>query len=315
MTLLRRIQDRITGWERYDRFVLRKRILLESDEAFVRRRFRETLGYSPDLAAPRTFCEKITWLLLRYRPPRLIPLADKYEVRAFVQDRIGAAHLVETLGLYERAADVDWDALPDAFVLKATHGSKWNLLCPDKARLDRDRARTEMARWLSRNFYWYGREWIYRDLPPRIIAERFLRAADGQPPADFKFFCFAGEPRLVQVDADRFRNHRRSFYSPDWIRLPATMTYPPIEEPVPPPVRLGEMLHVCRQLARDLPFVRVDLYDCPARVVFGEMTFLPGRGIEPFEQEEYNRQVGDWIHLPAPVPDAAWAPRLRAAFR
>lgn len=315
MNLLRRIQDRITEWERYDRFVLRKRLLLESDEAFVRRRFREVLGRPPDLVAPKTFCEKITWLLLFFRPPGLAPLADKHEVRTYVGERIGTAHLVETYGLYSRTADIDWAALPPAFVLKATHGCKWNLLCPDKTRLDRRRAQEQMDRWLRRNFYWYGREWVYRDLAPRILAERFLQDVNGQPPPDFKFFCFDGVPRLVQVDVDRFRHHRRSFYLPDWIRLPATMTYPPIAEPVPPPARLAEMLHICQQLARGFPFVRVDLYDCPKRVVFGEMTFLPGRGIEPFDQAEYNRQIGDWIRLPAPVPDVSRLARLRAALR
>ena len=172
-----------------------------------------------------------------------------------------------------------------------------------------------MDRWLHRNFYWYGREWIYRDLAPRLIAERFLKDAAGQPPPDFKFFCFEGEPRLVQVDADRFRHHSRSFYSPEWRLQPATMTYPPIAAPVAPPARLEEMLRICRRLSEGLPFVRVDLYDCPERVVFGEMTFLRGRGLEPFDQKEYEAMVGDWIRLPAAVPDSAFAPRLRAALR
>jgi hypothetical protein len=315
MKLLRRIQDRITGWDPYDRFVLRKRVLMETDASFVRRRYREELGLEPDWTNPRTFCEKITWLLLNYRPHHLAPLADKFEVRTFIQERIGSAHLTDMVGLYERAQEADWSALPDAFVLKATHGSKWNLLCPDKTQLNFPRAQAKMKYWLSRNFYWYGREWVYRDLKPRIIAECFLRGPDGQPPADLKFFCFNGNPRLVQVDADRFRCHRRSFYTPDWKRLPATMTFPPIENPMPAPSRLEAMLDICRRLAQGIPFVRVDLYDCPDRIVFGELTFLPGRGIEPFDQDDFNQQIGDWISLPHPVPDTSMAPRIRAALR
>ncbi len=311
--LLARIRDRITGMEWYDQVVFRKRVLFESDRSVIERDFRARFGRSPDLDQPQTFNEKLLWLSLNYRLPLYSTLADKYEVRAYVRDRVGDAYLNTLLGVYERVEEIRWDALPDAFALKATHGSKWNVICPDRCKLDRKQAEYDLARWLRHNFYWYGREWIYRDLKPRIVAEAFLDDG-GKPPPDFKIFCFDGEPRLIQVDADRFEEHTRNFFSPDWTLLPARMIYPPIPRPVPRPANLDDMVRVARALARGMPFVRVDLYDVGGRVVFGEMSFYPERGMGPFDDPLFNREVGSWIRLPAPHPDRGWWSRQHAVW-
>lgn len=315
MNLLRRVQDRITGSEWYDQLVFRKRVLLESDRAFVCRQFRKAVGHAPDLEDPRKFCEKITWLLLNYRPPALSSLVDKYEVRAFVRERVGAAFLNELHGVYSSTAEIRWEALPRAVVLKATHGAKWVLICPDQSRLDRNQARREMDRWLSRNFYWFGREWIYRDVPHRIIAERFLDGGNGKPPPDYKFFCFDGQPRLIQLDAARFENHRRNFYRPDWSLVPVKMIYPNLPDPVPAPSKLDEMLQVARRLSAGFPFARVDLYQVANQVIFGEMTFLPERGLCAFDDPAFDREVGGWLPLPPPMPDKGFFSRLSAVFQ
>lgn len=312
MRYVNRIKNYIQGKAWYDGLVFRKRVLLESDESYTCRQFEATLGRPPDLIKPRLFCDKITWLLLNYRPRSLSKLADKYEVRHYVAERAGQRYLIPLVakGIYTSIDEIDWCELPDSFALKATHGCKWNIICESKDRVDRRRSLSRLSEWLRLNFYWYGREWIYRDIKPRIIAEAFLGDMHGKSPPDYKFFCFDGEPRLIQVDTDRFTNHMRGFFTPAWKRTPMLMTYPSIDHDPPPPKCLAEMLDVSRKLSAGHRFVRVDLYESNQSVYFGEMTFLPGRGIEPFENDAHNQMVGDWMTLPEPVPDHGFWSRV-----
>lgn len=314
MSLSSGLMNRLLDRPIVERSIHRWRTLVRSDRDVACARFESVIGYPPNLAAPRTFCEKITWLLLEYRPPWLAPLADKYEVRAYVEKNAGTRYLNPMIGLYGRVEEINWSSLPDAFALKATHGSKWNILCPDRASFDPATAEAKCRRWLKENFYWYGREWIYRPLKHRLICEEFLADERGQSPADYKIFCFGGDPRLIQMDEDRFVDHKRGFFTSRWEPLDATMTYPPLVGPMPPPPRLEEMLDIARRLSAGIPFVRVDLYELADRVVFGELTFLPGRGVEPFAEERFNLEFGDWIQLPAAHPDHGIWSRLPAVF-
>lgn len=298
----------------YDRMIFRKRLLFESDESFIRRQFESQMGYTLRLAQPETFVEKINWLSLYYRPPWIPSLVDKHDVREFVRDRVGRDYLNEAVGVYDRVENVPWDRLPNSFAIKATHASGWNIICPDKEKLNQVEANQRIRRWLRHNFYWYGREWVYRELAGRVIIEQFIDDGTGDAPEDYKFYCFNGEPRLIQLDAARFRGHKRNFYATDWTLLPVTMLYPQIDGEAPPPRGLEEMLDLARRLSKGFPFVRVDLYQGLDGVFFGELTFIPERGFCAFSDPAFDREVGDWLSLPPPVPDKGFWSRLGAVL-
>lgn len=268
-----------------------------SDRAFTTVQFLYRYRTWPRLEQPVTLNEKIQWIKLNNRDPLLTRCVDKYEVRDYIAERVDPAVLIPLLGVYERADEVPFDALPDRFVLKATHGSGWNLICTDKQRFDVAAARGKMERWLTSNFYRIGREWAYRDVPPRIVCETFLAGADGNPPPDYKFFCFHGVPRVVQVDYDRFTGHRRNLYTPEWEPIPCAYEYARLENPPPAPEKLPELLALATKLAQDFPLVRVDLYATDTAIYFGELTFYPEKGVGRFSPRSYDAEFGSWLHL------------------
>ena len=248
---------------------------------------------------PRTFNEKTIWLKEFHRYPNAHILADKVKVKDLVAERIGAQSLIPTLGVYDRAADVDFDALPRGFVLKANHGSGMNIVCPDKTALDIPRTRERMDRWLRTSYYDIGKEYQYRDIPRKLIAETLLANSAADPLVDYKVFCFSGVPRYVQVDLDRFTNHTRNFYDTSWNYVPFTTLYPLGTRRLPRPALLPEMLDIARVLSAGLAFARIDLYNHAGKVWFGEITLHHGGGFEPFMPREYDRILGDLLVLPS----------------
>ena len=285
---------------KYWRRAARRLKRIESDFSVLRRRHRRAHGRVPGLSDPRTFNEKILWLNLRTRDPRRIVCADKYAVRDWVAERIGADHLVPLLGVYEAANDIELDALPDAFVIKATHASGWNLIVRDRRQLDWEVERRRLDRWLAGNYYHEYRERHYRDIPPRLVVEELLLDEHGNIPEDYKLLCMAGGEDttiLVQVDVDRFDDHRRNFFDLDWNRLPFELEYPSFDGVVERPERLEEMVAVARRLSDGFPFVRVDLYGIEDRVYFGELTFTPEAGNGRFRPKEWDLRLGQLIEL------------------
>lgn len=275
--------------------------LWESDEDRIRRKYRAELGREPDLDRPRTYTEKVLWLNLHHRDPRQTICSDKHAVRRWVAQRVGEDILVPLLGTYENPNDIDLEALPRSFVIKATHGSGWNLIVEDRTGINWEEAKRTLRDWLSRSYYAHKREWQYRDVTPRLIVEEFLGAADGRIPSQFQFFCFRrGEEQkiLVQVDFDEHTNHRRDYYDLDWNRMPFASRVPNAERPAPRPEKLAEMTEVARALSEDFPFVRVDLYLIDGRIYFGELTFTSGGGMSSFDPPEWDRRLGEWIGLP-----------------
>lgn len=269
-------------------------------EVYLRAFYEYYTGRPLDLDDPRDFGEKIQWLKLHYRDPRLPLLVDKYAVREYVREKIGDGHLNELLGVWDRSRDVDFGALPERFVLKATHGYGFNIIVEDRDDFVPWKARLRLGRWLLMNQYWRGSlEWAYRHVTPRIIAEAYLDQPGRDGLTDYKFYCFDGKPRLVQVHLERGARHRSCFHDTEWRRLPVRISSAPAcDAEVPRPEGFDEMLHLARALAADFPFVRVDLYNLEGRIVFGEMTFYPNEGRRRFRPEPYNRRLGDLLTLP-----------------
>lgn len=269
--------------------------------SYIVRRYVETMGQKPDLESPVLFTEKIQWMKLYYNNPLHVRCADKYAVRDYVESR-GYAHILNNLiAVYTRAEDIVLEQLPEKFVIKATHGCTWNYLCTDKrlALAQWKEAKALLNEWLSQDYSIHGRELHYTYIPPRLICESFLENSDGTQLKDYKIHCFHGEPKLVQVDYERFADHQRNYYDPDWkltdIKWAGHDNYPYLEEK---PATLKEMLEVARALSSDFSYVRVDLYNVEGKVVFGELTFTPGAGFTKLEPQEIDAVMGSWLTLP-----------------
>lgn len=280
------------------RWLRRKFASLLPDPMFVRAQFFWTHGYLPNLRDPKTFSEKIQWIKLNCRDELLHTCVDKYAVREFVRQRVGERYLNELYGVYESVDEIRFEDLPDSFALKVTHGSGGNIICKSKRNLDWADAARKLKIWLATDYYARDKEWAYKGVNARVVCERYLSDEHGNPPCDYKFFCFAGAPRAVQVDLDRFQHHTRLLYTPDWDRIPVQLLYPVPEHDVSRPENLDEMLRVASSLAAGFPFVRVDLYSVKGESVFGELTFTPGSGMEPFSPRQYDEEFGTWLRLP-----------------
>lgn len=269
-----------------------------SDEYLIRRQYYRVCGEVLDLDNPRTYNEKLQWLKLNWYDPQAVRCADKYELRDYVQLKVGSSYLVGLLDVYTNADSVRFDALPRQFVLKACHASGWNVLCRDKDALSERSTRQIVKRWLNSSCFWVTREWVYRDMTPKVIAEHFLSDDGTQIPMDYKVFCFGGEPYYIQVDIDRFGIHRRNIYDAKWRLLDLQIRRPraPDVKVIRPP--LDEMLSVARILAKPFPHVRVDFYYAQGKLKVGEMTFFHGGGRERFLPAHWGNVFGDLLVLP-----------------
>ena len=269
------------------------------DEEFLKKQFYYRMGYELDLDHPKTFNEKLQWLKLHDRRPEYTMMVDKYAVKAYVAQKIGEQYVIPTLGVWEHFDEIDFDKLPNQFVLKCTHDSGGGTIVKDKSAMDIRAARKKLESHLCRNFYYAGREWPYKNVPPQIIAETYLKDDIHNDLMDYKIFCFDGKPKLIQVDFDRFTNHQRNLYSPEWEYVEGMIEYPtnPARQ-IPRPENLADMLRIASVLSQEIPHVRVDLYSVSGRTFFGELTFYHGAGFEKFVPFELGVQLGDWLKLP-----------------
>lgn len=257
-------------------------------------------GKKLNLENPVEFNEKIQWLKVFYHPPILTQLVDKYSVREYVKEKIGEKYLNELIAVYDKASEVDFDELPEKFVIKGVHGFHFNLIVKDKSELNRNKAKFLLHKWMRKNQYYRGGlEWAYKNVQPRLIAEKYLEEMDRGSITDYKFFCFNGKVEFMQVDLDRDKDHCKDFYDLDWKKLPFTKgKKPSCQEKMERPENLPEMKKLAEKLAGNFPFVRVDFYNISGKVFFGEMTFYPSDGRAEFYPEKYNKIIGGYMDLP-----------------
>ncbi|WNX83430.1 ATP-grasp fold amidoligase family protein [Agathobaculum sp. NTUH-O15-33] len=256
-----------------------------------------------NLENPRTFNEKIQWLKLYDSSTLKTQLADKFLVRQWVSERIGKAHLIPLLGVWEKFDEINFNELPEQFVLKMNHGSGWNAVVKDKNAIDYSLLRQKFDEWGQKNFaFVYGLELHYMNIPPRIIAEKYMADLEGDI-YDYRFFCFNGQPRFVWVDIGSGTNHhKRNIYNLNWVLQDYGVNYPHINpEPVRPKT-FNEMVGFAKILCKEFAFVRVDFYSVNDQVYFGEMTFTPQSGTGKWDSEEQNKYYGDLIKLPPKSP-------------
>ena len=272
---------------------------LLQDKEFLTKFFKRRAKLTMNWDNPITFCEKIQWMKLYNRHPIQTICADKYLARKFVAEHVGPDILIPLFGVYKNANEIDFTKLPSKFVLKANHGCAWNIICKNKETLDQDVVRKNLNSWLQIDYSTYGGEWVYKNIPRRIICEQFIGEDDNDVP-DFKFYCFNGKPEFVQVSLERFHHHKMAFYNMSWEKQPLSITYPPYSGPIEKPVNFERMVEIAKKLSENFKFIRVDLYNVKGKIYFGELTFYPGDGILEFMPKSYDLIFGDLLDLNDP---------------
>ena len=251
-----------------------------------------------DLENPQTFNEKLQWLKLYNRKPEYAKMVDKYEAKKYVASIIGEEHIIPTYGVWKRFDDIDFNELPNQFVLKCTHGSGDVVVCKDKSQLDMVSAKIKLEKSLKTDYYKIGREWPYKKVEPQIIAEQFMQNSTGTL-NDYKFMCFNGNVKCSFVCSGRFtdRGLHVTFFDREWNVLPFERDHPHEKSGLPKPEKYEDMLRLAEKLSEKLPFARIDFYEIDGLIYFGEITFFPGGGFEAFQPEEWDYTLGSWIEL------------------
>lgn len=273
-----------------------------SDEAFVKLLYRAGIGKKLNLENPQTFNEKVQWLKLYDRRPLYNRIVDKYEVRSYVAGKIGNEYLIPLVGgPWNSFDEIDFDALPEQFVLKCTHDSGGVAVCSNRKNFDFEKARALIEKHLNINFYWAGREWPYKDIHPRIIAEAYMEDQNTSELRDYKFFCFDGIPKYLFVATERQRvdeDTKFDFFDMDYHHLDIRNGHPNAKVPPEKPVCFEKMKKLASILSEGIPQVRVDFYEVNGRIYFGELTLSHWSGAVAFEPEEWDLEFGKCITLP-----------------
>lgn len=270
------------------------------DEEYLKRRFKLMLGYDLDLDNPRSFNEKIQWLKLYDRRPEYTVMVDKVKAKQYVAGIIGEEHIIPTLSVWNDPDEIDFNALPERFVLKCNHNSGSGVyICRDKSKLEISRVKAELRKGLRQNYYLHGREWPYKNVERRILAEQYMDDGNHEL-MDYKLMCFNGVVRCCFTCTERFSGNglKVTFFDNDWNVMPFERHYPKSDKPIKKPVCYGQMIEFAEHLSHGIPFVRVDFYEINGVVYFGELTFYPGDGMEEFSPIEWDYKLGDWITLP-----------------
>lgn len=285
----------IRNWEDY----LASRGLLNwvSDEVFLKRKFYKKLGYELNLEEPKTFNEKLQWLKLYDRKPEYTTMVDKYEAKKYIADKIGEEYIIPTLGIWDCFDEIDFAALPNQFVLKCTHDSGGLVICRDKSKLDVVAARKKINNSLKRNYYWANREWPYKNVKPRIIAEQYMEDTAGDALTDYKFFCFGGEAKVMYISKDHGNEPRTDFFDMDFEHLPIKARDPQAEITPEKPKCFDKMRQLAEILSGGIAHLRVDFYYINEKIYIGELTFFHMSGFTRIYPDEWNIKMGSWVDL------------------
>lgn len=274
------------------------------DKTYLKIMFRLKTGHKLHLRNPKTFSEKLQWLKLYNRRPEYTMMVDKYAVKDYVAKIIGDEYVIPTLGVWDRPEDIDFDSLPNQFVLKTTHGggSIGVVVCKDKSKFNRQKAIDTLNDSMKQDVYRYSKEWPYKNVKPRVIAEQYIDPApnvDGLP--DYKWYCFNGEPKFCQVIQDRNISETIDFFDTDWNHQEFIGFEPQAKHAAVLPAKPDNIethLRIARELSKDIPFARIDLYETGADTFFGEVTFYPACGFGSFRPNQYNEILGQMLVLP-----------------
>lgn len=252
-----------------------------------------------DLKNPQTYNEKLNWLKLHDRNPLYTKMVDKYDVKKYVSRLIGDEYIIPTLGVWNHFEEINFNELPNQFVIKCTHDSEGIVICKDKSKLDLEEAKVKIEDALKCNFYYIGREYPYKNVKPRIIAEEYMEDHVNGELRDYKFFCFDGMPKAMYIATDRSKNDTKfDFYDLEFNHLDLIQHYPNASVPIRKPETFDKMLELSKMLSKELTHVRVDFYEVDGELYFGELTFYHLSGLTPFQPAKWDKIFGDWLKLP-----------------
>ncbi len=274
---------------------------LLTDRLVITCQFRNVFGRKLDLKNPSTYNEKLQWAKLYDRNPQYRKLVDKFEVKEIVAKKIGKQHIIPTYGVWDSPDAIDFESLPDSFVLKSTHDSHSTIICTSKKQFDKEKAKHELGLSLKRDYFYGGREWPYKRLQPRIIAEKYMVDNTFHELRDYKFFCFNGEPKAMYIATDRYNPEKPTafdFFDMQFTHLPIIQGHPNADTVPEKPANFEKMKEMARILSKGMMHVRVDFYDINGEVYFGELTFYHFSGFVPFQPESWDYTFGEWMELP-----------------
>ena len=273
-----------------------------SDKLLLSIKYRHFFHRKLNWDNPQTFSEKIQWLKIYGRTAINTVMSDKYRVKQYIKDRIGEEYVIPLLGVWDRPEDIDFLKLPDRFVIKCNHNSGTGMyICRDKSKMDENMVRKGLARGLREDYYWRSREYAYKGIPRKIIAEEYMEDSETKELRDYKFFCFDGVPKALFIASGRSQGEDAvtfDFFDMDYNHLPFTNGHPNAKVCPKKPKCFEEMKQLAATLSQGMPHVRVDFYEANGRIYFGEFTFSHWGGLKPFEPEEWDYMFGSWIKLP-----------------
>jgi len=278
-----------------------KKLNALSDEDFIRLIYLRKFGREINLDNPKTYNEKLQWLKLYYHNPLYTKLVDKYAVKEYIADIIGEKYVIPTLGVWKHFDEIDFEKLPDCFVLKCNHGSGDAVIVKDKTSFDKALARKKIEASLRNNYYILSREWPYKNISPRIIAEPYLEDSKTKELRDYKFFCFNGDVKAMFVATDRQKQGEEvkfDYFDAEYNHLPLLQEHENASVAPEKPLNFEEMKQIASKLSKGFPEARIDLYDVNGKVYFGEITFFHFGGFMPFVPEKWDYTFGSWIELP-----------------
>lgn len=270
------------------------------DEIYLKIMYYSIVGKKLNLKNPQTFNEKLQWLKLYNRNEQYTLLVDKIEAKKIVAKIIGDEYIIPTIGVYENFDDIDFETLPNQFVIKCSHDSGGVIICKDKEKFNIQKAKQKIEKHLNQNFYYVGREWPYKNIRPRIIIEKYMVNTNESDLSDYKFMCFDGKVKCSFVCSERRSKTglKVTFFDLDWNKMPFERHYPSSYQCIEKPKQYDRMIKLAEKLSKCIPFVRIDFYEIEGRIYFGEATFFPGNGTEEFTPESYDYLLGRWLVLP-----------------
>ena len=277
--------------------------LIHNEERYLKLLFRLKTGHSLDLNKPKRFNEKLQWLKLYNHQPEYTDMVDKYEAKKITEKRIGSKYIIPTLGVWDSVEEIGWDSLPQQFVLKTTHGGGGVgvVICKNKDCFDKVKAENRLSKSMKLSGYEGLKEWPYKNVHRRILAEQYMEDANNHQLIDFKFHCFNGVPKVVLVCQDRYsgKGTSKDFYDMDWnhLEISREMNGNAMAQ-MEKPGEFDEMVQIAKVLSNNMPFVRIDLYLANHKIYFGEYTFFPASGLSNFYPDKWDFVFGEWLKLP-----------------
>lgn len=266
------------------------------DKQYLEIMFKARMGYNLNLNNPQTFSEKLQWIKLNKREKKWSKMVDKYEVREYIKNVIGEKYLIPLIGVYNTFEEINFDKLPNKFVIKCTHDSGGLIICKDKSKLNIEEAKRKINKCLKRNYFYWSREWPYKNVKPRIVCESFISDSNDTPD-DYKVLCFNGKAKLIELHRGRFDNHTQDFYDINWKKTGISQGYTNSNIIYEKPEKFEEMIFLSEKIAKNIPHVRIDWFIVKGKLYFGEITFFDGSGMEPFDNKSDDYLLGSWIKL------------------